>query len=131
MSFKNVLGLAVATLVLNMSILNDANAASVAVKCRASAGRSKISVDGAGLSRALYRASVRSGAAAAILSKNLLAPVGGEVEFDFDSNNADVLAGATRIPSTFIKNNRVVGNLYKRNSNGTLSLVASMAATCR
>lgn len=130
MSFKNVLGIAVATLVLNMSVLEDANAKTFTVKCRQTAGRSQISVDDGGLARASYRAKVTSGGVT-IPSKNLKVPVAGEVEFDFDSNNADVLAGATRVPSNFIKNNRVVGTVQKRNSNGTFSTVSSMAANCR
>lgn len=130
MSFKNVLGIAVATLVLNMSVLGDANAKTFTVKCKKTAGRSQVSVDDTGLVRALYRAKVSSGGVT-VPSKNLKIPVAGEVEFDFDSNNADVLAGATRIPAGFIKNNRVVGSVLRRNSNGTFTVVSSMAAICR
>ncbi len=131
MNFKKIIGLVVTTLALNIIILGDVNAASVTAKCTVKANRSKISVDADGLGNGSYRASARSGTSAAVYSKNLKTPVGDEVEFDFDSNTADIKAGATAIPVNFIKGNRVVGNIYKRNSTGTLSLVGSVGATCK
>ena len=130
MNFKKAFGITVSTLALSLLVLGNANAKSFTVKCKSTATRSKISVDDSGLSRAQYRALVTSGGVT-VPSKNLKLPVAGEVEFDFDSNTADVNAGATRVAPTFIKNKRVVGTVQRRNSNRTFSTVSSMATTCQ
>jgi hypothetical protein len=117
MNFKTLTGLAVTTLALNLSILGDVNAASVGVKCEVRSGRAKISVDGAGYGAGLYRARVEKSGTALVWTKNLKRPVAGEVEFDYDSNRADIGAGATAIPATYIKNGTVVtGRIYSYNS---------------
>lgn len=83
-------------------------AASIRLRCetKSSPARSKISVDGRNvLPDAMYSARVSSGN-----STKTSAPRsadGDEVEFDFDSNPADVRAGATAIPATYIKSNTV------------------------
>ncbi len=123
MNIKKVIGLALTTLALNMSLLGDVYAG-IDVKCEVSSSRSKISVDGRSLLNGLYVASVKSGTAT-VNSKNKLRPVAGEVQFDFDSNLADIKAGATAVAANFIKNRTVLGTIYKLNSNGTKSAVAS------
>jgi hypothetical protein len=132
MNLKKVAGLAVTALALNLSILGDVNAASVEVKCEArGASRSKVSVDGRGFGAGLYRALAQSGAGAK-WSKALLRPLAGEVEFDFDSNPADVRAGATAIVPTFIKNGAVTGKIYSYNSRTRIyTLRASVTEGCR
>ena len=124
MNLKKVVGLAVTTLALNMSIMGDVYAG-IDVKCAGGVSRSKASVDGRSLTNAKYIASVKSGTAAEKFSKNSKRPVAGEVEFDFDSNPADVKAGATAIPATFIKNHSVLGKIYRLNANGTKTAVAA------
>jgi hypothetical protein len=130
MNFKKIAGLAVTTLALNMAILGDVNAASADVKCIRNASRSKISVNGAGLGAGLYRARAQSGAGVA-WSKAFQRPVRGEVEFDFDSNPADVRAGATAIPRTFIVGNAVNGRIYLYNTvTRTYALRAAITESC-
>jgi hypothetical protein len=131
MNMKTFAGLAVTTLALNLIVLNEANAA-VDTSCEIRSNRSKASVDGSRLGPGLYRASVQSPntRAGRIFSRNLLRPVRGEVEFDFDSNPNDVAKGATRIAPGFIKNSRVVGMLWKLNTKGLLSYVGTWAETC-
>jgi hypothetical protein len=72
----------------------------ITVKCEKRPNRSKISVDGRNLPSGSYTARVTSG------SNSRTAPaqrtVGDEVEFDFDSNQNDIAAGATAIPANFI-----------------------------
>jgi len=116
-----------------MSIFGDVNAASIDVKCEVRGlTRSKISVGGASFAAGSYRASVSSGTAAAIFSKALQRPVSGEVEFDFDSNPADIRAGATAVPPPFIKNRTVTGRIYIYDSATRLyKLRASITESCR
>lgn len=111
MNFKNTVGLAVTALVLNMGLMGDVSAKSFIVKCKSTGTRSKVSVDGAGLnSKLFYRAKITSGANAKFSSYEH--PVLGEAEFDFDSNPADIKAGATAVPTNFIQNNLVNGYIY-------------------
>ena len=131
MNMKNIAGLAVTALVLNVTIMSDVNAA-VDTSCEVRSNRSKVSVDGSRLGPGLYRASIQSpnGSAGRVFSRNLLRPVRGEVEFDFDSNSKDVVKGATKIAPKYIKNNRVVGTLWKLNANKLLSYVGVWSETC-
>lgn len=63
--------------------------------------RSQISVQSEGLvSGAVYSATVVSGNHSAVAMA--AADLGGKVEYDFDSNMNDILAGATQIGSNFI-----------------------------
>jgi hypothetical protein len=86
----------------------DVSAASIRVTCeKRGVTRSKVSVDGAGLAAGTYTAVVVS-AGKQVKSARPQAAVRGEVEFDFDSNRADILEGATAIPKTFITNTATV-----------------------
>jgi hypothetical protein len=131
MTFKKIAGLAVTTLALNMIILSDVSATSVDVKCETrGTSRSKISIDGNGFGAGLYRARAQSGTGV-VWSKAFLRPVAGEVEFDFDSNAADIRAGATALSPTFIKNRSVNGRIYSYNSTlRTYTLRASITESC-
>lgn len=83
----------------------DASAASIRLSCeKRGTTRSKVSVDGRALVPATgtYFARISSGGVL-VRSKNNLRAVAGEAEFDFDSNAADVRAGATAIRPTFIR----------------------------
>ncbi len=127
MNFKKLAGLTVTSLALGLVILGDANAAGIRVRCEVGASRSKASVDGSAVTGVFY-ATVKSGGKT-VKSKNLRAdPINREVEFDFDSNPRDIAAGATAIPSNFIKNTRVVGSIYRAS---TGALIASAGADCR
>ena len=55
---------------------------------------------------------------------------GGEAEFDFDSDPGDVLAGATRIPATFIRA-RSGPDVVAEILNGAGQVVATQGAECR
>lgn len=106
-----------------------ADAASLRVRCevRANPARSKISVDASNvLPNALYTARVLSGNAGVTSAPR--SAEGDEVEFDFDSNPADIRAGATRIPATFIKNRAVRAALF--NANGQF-VAGPTTASCR
>ncbi len=102
----------------------DANAAGIRVKCEKRADRSKISVDGDGLAAGSYKSIVISGANSK--TSGARPTVGDEVEFDFDSNPADIAAGATAISRTFIQG-AVTGKII--NAKG--SVVASDTVACR
>jgi len=103
----------------------DASAAAIRVKCEKRANRSKISVDGSDLPPGTYRARVLSGTNKATSVPE--ATVGDEVEFDFDSNPADIAAGATPISVTFIQGGQVVGKIL--NAKG--ATVISDTVRCR
>jgi hypothetical protein len=74
----------------------------VRITCEVRSNRSKISVDGRSLRPAdgTYSARARSGANLATAPAKTA--VGGEVEFDFDSDAGDIAAGAVAIAPTFI-----------------------------
>jgi hypothetical protein len=131
MHMKKIAGLAFAGLALNVALLSNAKAA-VDTSCEVRSNRSSVSVNGSRLGPGLYRASIQSpnSKAGRVFSRNLLRPVKGEVEFDFDSNPKDVAKGATRIAPNYIKNNRVVGNLWKLNANRLLSFAGAWSEVC-
>lgn len=104
--------------------VTDANAASIRVECEKRANRSKISVDGNNLIPGNYKAVVKSGSNTKTTA--LKASTGDEIEFDFDSDPADVEAGATHIKRTFIQGN-VTGKLL--NDKGFV--VISDTVSCR
>jgi hypothetical protein len=112
------------TVAMLAGFVGDADAASIRVRCETRASRSKISVDGNNLAAGIYTARVRSGANRAVSGGE--AAVGDEVEFDFDSNRADVAAGATRIAKNFLDGS-VRGELL--NARG--AVVARQTASCR
>jgi hypothetical protein len=75
--------------------------ATVIVKCEVRSNRSKISIDGNGIATGSYQAVATSGANTA--TAPALPTIGDQVEFDFDSDGADIAAGATAIAPSFIQ----------------------------
>lgn len=103
-----------------------AQAASVRIRCEVRTGsRSKISIDGRGLAAGNFTARARSGANTATAAAK--ASVAGQAEFDFDSNPADIRAGATAISRTFIRNGSVAGDVL----NAAGAVVATGTAACQ
>ena len=85
----------------------SAEAQELRVRCeRRGARRSRVSVDGTNLPAGTYSIVVTSGANSAGATETIVAPAD-EFEADFDSNRADILAGATPIARTFIQNGKV------------------------
>lgn len=107
-----------------VTTLPDANAADIRVKCETRANRSSVSVDGNNLVPGNYVAKIISGSHTK--KSGLKATTGDEIGFDFDSDPADVAAGATRISRTFIQG-QVTGQLI--NEQGFT--VAQATRTCR
>ena len=107
-----------------VTTLPDANAADIRVKCETRANRSSVSVDGNNLVPGNYVAKIISGSHTK--KSGLKATTGDEVGFDFDSDPADIAAGATRISRTFIQG-QVTGQLI--NERGFT--VAQATRTCR
>ena len=107
-----------------------ANAAIARVTCEVRVpSRSKISVDGNNLTplNGRFTARVRSGANTA--SAPAHTAVGDQVDFDFDSNPADIAAGATPISRTFISPAAPTVSAQILNAAGVV--VASGTASCR
>ena len=105
-----------------------ANAGNLRLRCEVrGTSRSKVSVDGNNLSPrgGMFSARISSGANSA--SAPARAAIGDEAEFDFDSNPADIRAGATSIPRTFIKGRSVTADIL----NASGAVVATASATCR
>lgn len=124
MNLKNVATTSIVALLLGASFAAAA-APSIRVTCEVRGTRAKASVDGKGLGAGLYRGMIVSGGNAAAAPAE--AAVGGEVEFDFDSNPADIAAGATAISSTFIVNGQLSGKVVDAAGN----TVASDTSACR
>jgi hypothetical protein len=130
MAFKKITGLIIAILALNFGFLENLSAATISVTCETrGTTRSKVSINGAGLTGVFYAIAYSPGGGA-VRSRlpNLTANASHQVEFDFDSNPSDIAAGATRVLPTFIKNHTVYGYI-RRVSNNTIEGV--MKATCR
>jgi hypothetical protein len=85
-----------------------AEAGELRVRCeRRGSRRSKVSVDGRDVAPGTYLISLTSGAnTAPQVSKTVVAPAD-EFEADYDSNRADIRAGATEISRTFIQGDAV------------------------
>lgn len=135
MILKKAVGVAIIALAFSLSLFGNANAASVDVKCEVGTKFSKISINGVGMPSGYYRAlasSPKLSSTPTQWSKTpLQSPVLGGVAFIMSSNKADVKAGATEIPSDFIKSNVVVGSLYRYNRiHKTYTFVGSVKATC-
>lgn len=135
MILKKAVAIAIIALASNASVFDTANAASVDVKCEVGAKFSKISINGIGMPSGYYRvlaSSPKLSSTPTQWSKTpLQSPVLGKVAFVMSSNNADIKAGATNIPSNFIKSNVAVGSLYRYNRiNKTYTFVGSVKATC-
>jgi hypothetical protein len=75
----------------------------IRLRCERRSNRSRISVDGRSLSprAGTFRARVRAAGGSA--TSPTQKAVGGEAEFDFDSDRGDVREGATRIAASFIR----------------------------
>lgn len=105
MNTKKLFSVMMATLFFSLAFYGDAYAKSVNVKCEYRAKspiRSKASVDGTGFPKGVkYRAQIKS-AAGTKTSKIVYAdPVTHEIQVDFDSDLANINAGATAIPANF------------------------------
>jgi hypothetical protein len=108
----------------------DAANAEIRVRCeRRGNSRSRVSVDGNNVSVGTYYVKVTSGS-------NSVGPVSTSVpagldqfEVDFDSNRADILAGAIKISKTFIQAGQV--SVQVTNPNGTSSSVNNVACRIR
>jgi hypothetical protein len=128
MQIKKLFGLIIIILAVYFSILEDVNATAMRVTCELRSGkRSKISVDGYGLSGKYY-ARAYSGGVWSRPSRILTANSSHQAEFDFDSDPGDIREGATAIPANFIKGGKIVGSIRRY---GTNALIGSMAAACR
>lgn len=109
-----------------LGLYGMAHAATVTVACEKRADRSRISVDGAGLTnRTQYYAVASSGANLAQAQPEVARR--GEAQFDFDSNPHDIAMGATAISPTFIVDAKVTGSIHRLD--GTQVGIAT--ATCR
>jgi hypothetical protein len=102
-----------------------AQAQSVRVRCDSFPDRSRASVDGRDLAPGQYRAVLASGDHTS--ESPFDSAVDHEVEFDFDSDRADVRAGATKIGRHFIVDDRATGTLLDVNGN----VVATKTVNCR
>jgi hypothetical protein len=103
MKTVNMLMSSAATAVALFMTMNTAYAGEF-VKCeRRNNERSKISVEAGDLiPGAIYSATVKSGNNSSTSAIPVAADLGGDAEFDFDSNPNDVMAGATEIAPNFI-----------------------------
>ncbi len=109
-----------------LNILGEASATSVSSSCVVKGTtRSSISVVGSGLTGNFYSIVLSGGRY--YWTKAKPANTNGIVAFSFDSNSTATLAGATAIPSTFIKNNTV--DVYVRRA-GTNVFVGGIRTTC-
>ena len=106
-----------------------AAAASIRLSCERRPNRSRISVDASGLVPANGRFRARVTAAGGTVTSPLKRAVGGQDEFDFDSNQNDILAGATRIASTFIRA-RIGPDVVAKVLNASGQVVATQSANC-
>jgi len=104
-------------------------AASIRLSCERRSNRSRISVDASGLVPANGRFRARVTAAGGTVTSPLKRAVGGQDEFDFDSNQNDILAGATRIAPTFIRA-RTGPDVVAKVLNASGQVVATKGAEC-
>ena len=88
-----------------------------------------VRVDASGLTPATGRFRARVTAAGGTVTSPLQRAVGGQDEFDFDSNQADINAGATRIPATFIRA-RTGPDVVARVLNAAGVVVATRSGEC-
>ena len=111
-SWKTTIVMGCAVALLGMVVQSEA--ASVRVRCEKTSTRSRISVDGSGLAARSFHAMATSGANSATSQPKTA--VGGQAEFDFDSNPADINAGATPISPNFIQGGQVTGKILNANN---------------
>ena len=109
------------------SISIAAQAGELRVRCeRRGNKRSKVSVDGRDVVPGTYVVQLTSGTnTAPQITKTVVAPAD-EFEADYDSNRADIRAGATAIDRTFIQNGTVSVVVT-----GAESLSANVSCTAR
>jgi hypothetical protein len=126
-SIKSLLALAGLGL---LSLSTAASAAELRVRCeqRTVPSRAKISVDAKNLAQPNAMYSVRAMSGANQSTHVPLTAIGDEVEFDFDSNPADIAAGAQSIASNFIVGGAVQAALF--DSTG-LMVIGPVSAACR
>jgi hypothetical protein len=98
---------AVALIGTETAAIGAANA-ELRVRCEQRAGkRSRVSVDGTNVVPGSYQITVKSGAATAPAVTEIVAAGADEFEADYDSNRADIRAGATAIGAKFIQKGKV------------------------
>ena len=88
----------------------NAVAGELRVRCERRSTRSRISVDGRNVLPGNYSVTVSSGKSVPVTKLNAQAAID-QFEADFDSNLADIRAGATKISRTFIQNGKVSVNV--------------------
>jgi hypothetical protein len=104
-------------------------AASIRLRCERRSNRSRISVDASGLVPSTGRFRARVTAAGGTATSPLRRAVGGQAEFDFDSNPNDIRAGATAIAASFIRA-RTGPDVVARVLNAAGMVVATRSADC-
>lgn len=108
------------------TLAGAAQAADLKISCEKRSARSKVSVDANNLRPGTaHFAVVTSGGNQA--QSGVAAAVGDEVEFDFDSNPADIAQGAVAIAANFVVDGRVSAQLRDAGGN----VVATASAICR
>lgn len=116
------------TAVASAALPTLADAAEARLRCelRVRHMRSRVSVDGRNLApNAMYTARIASGTA--IATSPPATAIGDEAEFDFDSNPADVRAGATAISFNFIRDRTVRAAIFDA---GGVQVAGPVTATC-
>jgi len=121
--------LAAAVLALLTMAASQAGAATIRVQCEARPDRATISVDGKSLAAGRYTTVAVSGGSMA--TTPAVAAVAGEVQADYDSNPADIRAGATAIPRTFIQGGMVTGKIVDAAGNTVIADTVSCRVRTR
>ena len=104
-------------------------AVSIRLRCERRPSRSRISVDASGLVPGNGRFRARVTAAGGTVTSPLKRALGGQAEFDFDSNPNDIRAGATAIPATFIRA-RTGPDVVAKVMNAAGQVIATRGAEC-
>lgn len=107
----------------------EASAATIRVNCEVRGDRARISVDGKQLPAGKYSTAAVSGESMATTPAT--AAVGGEIEADYDSNPADIRAGATAIAATFVKGATVTGKVIDSSGNTVIADTVSCRVRSR
>lgn len=126
---KSRMAIAVGFFVALLSMVLEADAAGVRVRCeqRLDPPRSKVSVDGFDLAPANGTFAARAMSGLNVATAGQQAAVGDQAGFDFDSDAGDVAAGATEIAPNFVQGGNVTGSILDANGNA----VAAATAQCR
>src|SRR5262249_40483710 len=103
--------------------------ATIRLRCERRLNRSRISVDASGLSPATGRFRARVTAAGGTVTSPLQRAVGGQAEFDSDSNPNAIAGGAPGIPATFIRA-RTGPDVVARVLNAAGVVVATRSGDC-